>query len=155
DFTKHIVTEQKTMHDGLQQMTNEVYQLVDTIESQKQTLTNLLGDSFQTKIIEVTKQLENFANHFQAIGHNIGTLPEALEVINETHTAHKQLLQDRLRELKALNESFHQHIHEHANESANCHQQMKEAATTHQQIAENNEQLIQALNRSPDEVKLT
>ena len=155
DFTKHIVTEQKTMHDGLQEMINEVHQLVDMIESQKQTFTDLLGDSFQTKIIDITKQLENFANHFQAIGHNIGTLPEALEVINETHTAHKKLLQDRFHELKAFNESFNQHIHEHANESANFHQQMKEAATTHQQIAENNEQLIQALNRSIEEVKQT
>lgn len=148
DFTSGILQEQKVAQQALDAMTNKTSTLVDTMGEQHVKLREIFGDDLQTKLTSMTSYISELATSFNKIGTAIVTLPHALEVINETQTEHKKLLADRFRELQAFNETFHQHIQNHASESAIFEKHLRDTSTSYEKMTEKNLQFIDEINRT-------
>lgn len=153
DFTSNILAEQKMIHNELATMTKQFDQFVTTLGTHERKLAETFGQNLQTKLTELTKQMEESGRHFAIIGQNIQTLPQALEVMNNMQEEHKHLLQDRFRELQAFNEKFSDHIQQHATDSTHFDKQVREAGVSFGQMTTQNQQLIQEINRSIEQVK--
>lgn len=155
NFTANILQEQYTIHDSFTNMAKEVQQSMAGLNEHEEKLLDLFGDDLHTKLTEWIREMEKTSHTFVQIEEQMTPLPKTLEIMNETHVENKQLLQDRFRELKIFNDSFHQHINEHANASVRLDNQIKEAINAFREMTNNNQQFIQEMNQSIDVLKQT
>lgn len=155
DFTANILQEQHTIHDSFTNVAKEVQQSMTGLNEHEEMLFDLFGDEFHTKLTEWIREMEKTSHTFVQIEEQMSPLQKALEIMTETHVENKQLLQDRFRELKTFNDSFHQHINEHANASVRLDNQIKEAINAFREMTNNNQQFIQEMNQSIDVLKQT
>src|SRR5690625_4278405 len=116
-FTTSSLEAQQGVQQTLQQTKEQMNQLVEQMKEHHVALRDLFGDQLHADLANITSYIKELAREFNQIGTSIVTLPQALEVINDTQAQHKDLLTDRFRELQAFNESFHTHIQQHAQES--------------------------------------
>lgn len=155
DFTANILQEQHAIHDSFANVGKEVNESMNILNEHEKKLLHLFGDDLRTRMTEWINQMEKTSKTFVQIGIQMEPLPKALEMINETHSENKQLLQDRFRELKTFNDSFHHHINEHAKASDHLDEQIREATKAFQEMTNNNHQFIQEINQSLDFMKQT
>ena len=148
DFTSNMLHEQHTIHDSFINVAKEVQQSMTGLNEHEEKLLHLFGADFHVKLTEWIREMEKTSHTFVQIGTQMTSLPKALDMINETHLENKQLLQDRFRELKTFNDSFHQHIDEHANASIHLDEQIREAINAFREMTNNNKQFIQEINQS-------
>lgn len=155
DFTSSLLNEQKEVHQALDTITKRTSNLVDMMGEHDTKLSDIFGNDLHTKLTSMTAYIGELAQKFDKVGTAIVTLPQALEVINETQAEHKHLLKDRFRELQAFNETFNEHIKNHASESSAFDKHMRDATTSYEQMTEKNLQLITEMNRTIGQVNQT
>src|SRR5699024_5334232 len=100
------------------------------------------------KLGNISTYLTNLKKGFDYVGESIGTLPEALNVINQTQKEHHQLLGDRFRELQQFNERFGEHLKKHETDTLTFENHMQNTTTTFEMLATKNNQLIHDINRT-------
>src|SRR5699024_10027426 len=127
DFTANVLHEQHIIHDSFANVAKGVQQSMTGLYEHEEKVLDLFGDDFRTKMTEWIREMEKTSHTFVQIGERMNPLPKVLDRINETYLENKQLLQDRFSELKTFNDSFHQHINEHANASLRLDDQIREA----------------------------
>ncbi len=89
---------------------------------------------------------------FDRVGDAIGSLPEALEVINQTQRNHHQLLGDRFSDLKHFNETFNDHLKRHESEVSSFENHLREATSVFEMLATKNSGLLTEINRTITDV---
>lgn len=155
DFTSSLLNEQKEVQQALDTITKRTSNLVDMMGEHDTKLSDIFGNDLHTKLTSMTAYIGELAKNFDKVGTAIVTLPQALEVINETQAEHKHLLKDRFRELQAFNETFNEHIKNHASESNAFDKHIRDASTSYEQMTEKNLQLITEMNRTIGQVNQT
>jgi len=155
NFTSSLLNEQKEVHQALDTITKRTSNLVDMMGEHNTKLSDIFGNDLHTKLTNMTAYIAELAQNFDKVGTAIVTLPQALEVINETQAKHKHLLKDRFRELQAFNEAFNEHIKNHASESNAFDKHMRDATTSYEQMTEKNLRLITEMNRTIGQVNQT
>ncbi len=155
DFTSSLLNEQKEVHQALETITKRTSSLVDMMGEHDTKLSDIFGNDLHTKLTNMTAYIGELAQNFDKVGTAIVTLPQALEVINETQAEHKHLLKDRFRELQAFNETFNEHIKNHTIESSAFDKHMRDATISYEQMTEKNLQLITEMNRTIGQVNQT
>lgn len=155
NFTSSLLNEQKEVQQALDEITKRISSLVDKLGEHDTKLSEIFGNDLQTQLTSMTAYVGELAKNVDKVGTSIITLPQALDVINETQAEHKHLLKDRFRELQAFNESFHEHIQSHVIESTTFDQHMRETATSYKQMTEKNQQLIHEMNQTIGQLQQT
>src|SRR5699024_8404426 len=152
DFTSSLLEGQADVRKTLENIIHRTEQLVNTMGAHHRTFKEIFGDDLPIQLSSISTYLEDLKKGFDHVGESIGTLPEALEVINQTQTEHRHLLADRFRELKEFNQTFSHHLKNHENEAANFTTQMRKTASTFEQMATKNSELIHDIHRMLDKV---
>lgn len=152
-FTTNMLEEQQTMHSTFDEIAEKMIIFTTSIQDHETALTTVMTDTLQPSLRELSKQMEASEKGFAVIGKNITTLPEALKVINDTHQANKTLLENRMAELTAFNETFSEHIQNHATESHTLDEQVRQAATSFEQMNQTQQNLLQEMNRAQEQMK--
>src|SRR5690625_565841 len=155
NFTSSLLNEQKEVQQALDEITKRISSLVDKLGEHDTKLSEIFGNDLQTQLTSMTAYVGELAKNVDKVGTSIITLPQALDVINETQAEHKHLLKDRFRELQAFNESFHEHIQNHVIESTTFDQHMRDAVTSYEQMAEKNQHLIHEMNQTIGQLQQT
>lgn len=142
DFTTSILTEQEDVHESLADIKSESKELVKAIDVHNETFKKIFGYGLSAELAGIKSYLGELTKGFDKVGNSIGTLPDALEVINQTQAEHKTLLSERLDDLKEFNRTFNNHLKNHTVESENFDNRMRETASTFDQMGSKNNQLI-------------
>lgn len=154
-FTTSSLEAQQGVQQTLQQTKEQMNQLVEQMKEHHVALRDLFGDQLHADLANITSYIKELAREFNQIGTSIVTLPQALEVINDTQAQHKDLLTDRFRELQAFNESFHTHIQQHAQESKTLDQHIQSTSSSFEQMTNRNQQLIQQMIQAIEQAQQT
>src|SRR5699024_6196254 len=147
NFTTSLLTEQEEVHAALADIKNENKELVNTMAAHNKTFKDIFGTELTSELSGIKTYLGDLNKGFDQVGQSIGTLPDALHVINQTHAENKTLLTDRLDDLKEFNRTFNNHLKKHTTESENFDRRMQEATSTFDQMAAKNNQLITDINK--------
>src|SRR5690625_8048085 len=107
----------------LSQIMQQGDELVGTMGKHNATFKQVFGSDLSMKIGQVNTNVSELATGFNQLGSSIVKLPEALDVINETQTTHKDLLVDGFQELKEFNVLFSNHLKDHVTESTTFEKQ--------------------------------
>src|SRR5699024_1191186 len=116
---------------------------------------DIFGDDLSAKLGNISTYLTNLKKGFDYVGESIGTLPEALNVINQTQKEHHQLLGDRFRELQQFNERFEEQLKKHETATLTVEYRMQNTTPTVDKMETENHQLIHVINRTLAEVNQT
>lgn len=152
DFTTSILTEQEDVHESLADIKSESKELVKAIDVHNETFKKIFGYGLSAELAGIKSYLGELTKGFDKVGNSIGTLPDALEVINQTQAEHKTLLSERLDDLKEFNRTFNNHLKNHTVESENFDNRMRETASTFDQMGSKNNQLINEIKHMMDQV---
>lgn len=152
NFTTSLLTEQEEVHAALADIKNENKELVNTMAAHNKTFKDIFGTELSAELSGIKTYLGDLNKGFDQVGQSIGTLPDALHVINQTHAENKTLLTDRLDDLKEFNRTFNNHLKKHTTESENFDRRMQEATSTFDQMAAKNNQLITDINQMVTQV---
>jgi len=155
EFTVSQLENQKEAGQELENINEKTKGLVDTIGAQTIVMKDIFGDDLSAKLGNISTYLTNLKKGFDYVGESIGTLPEALNVINQTQKEHHQLLGDRFRELQQFNERFGEHLKKHETDTLTFETHMQNTTTTFEMMATKNNQLIHEINRTLAEVNQT
>lgn len=151
-FTTNIVEEQGEMGNRLQHVFKQSEQLVEKMGAHNREFKQIFGDDLSAKLSGISRHIHELSNHFDRLGDSFVKLPDALDVINETQAQYKHLLSDRFQELKDFNQSFSNHLREHASQSTTFDKQIRDAANSFEQIGTKNNQLINEINATISEM---
>jgi|SRR5690625_640887 len=152
DFTTSLLTEQETIHTSLADINNENKVLVDTMAKHNDTFKDVFGNELNSELSGIKSYLGNLIKGFDNIGHAIGSLPEALDIINQTQAEHKHLLSERFDDLKEFNRTFDNHLKNHTTESKTFENHIREAVSTFEQMTSSNNQLISDIKQTISKV---
>src|SRR5690625_2058115 len=147
DFTDSFLEEQAGSQRMLSQIMQQGDELVGTMGKHNATFKQVFGSDLSMKIGQVNTNVSELATGFNQLGSSIVKLPEALDVINETQTTHKDLLVDRFQELKEFNVLFSNHLKDHVTESTTFEKQVRDASTSYEQMGKENNDLIRTINQ--------
>lgn len=145
-FAQTLLDDQVAIQQTLEKTTDKNDAIAKTMGTHNETFKSIFGSHLSEELNQIGAYLKQLSGGFEEVGRSITTLPRALEVINETQAEHKHLLSDRFQELKDFNQSFGQHLKNHANESATFDQHMRDAASTYEQMARTHQQLMGEMN---------
>lgn len=145
-FTTSLLDEQAVIHGDLEKITQKSDDLVEMMGVHNREFKDIFGNDLSTELKGITTYLSELSKDFDKLGHSIVQLPDALEVINKTQNEYKHLLSDRFRELEEFNQSFSNHLKDHATESASFEKQMRDASHTYEQMGIKNSQLINEIS---------
>lgn len=151
-FSQTLLDDQATIQQTLEKNTDENRAIAQTMGTHNETFKTIFGQDLSAELKSIGIYLKELTGEFDKVGRSITTLPQALDVINETQAEYKHLLSDRFEELKDFNQSFSRHLKDHANESATFEQQMRDAATTYEQMARTHQQLMTEMNTTLTQV---
>ncbi|HLR02867.1 MAG TPA: MotA/TolQ/ExbB proton channel family protein [Virgibacillus sp.] len=154
-FTSDILDGQEGLHDAYGKIQQETHQLVENMALHNDTFKRIFGSDLSTKLSGLLTYIRALSGGFDKMGDSIVKLPEALEVVNQTQAEHKHLLSDRFAELKDFNQTFHQHLKDHHNESDRFTGLMREASHTYEQLGKQNNQLMNDVNRTMQHIEQT
>src|SRR5699024_4345392 len=152
-FTSSLLDGQEAAREALDNINRKTENFVATISAQTTTLKEIFGDDLTVKLNSISHYINDLKKGFDRVGDSIGSLPDALAVINQTQKEHAHLLGDRFRELKQFNESFGKHLKTHENHTLVFEKQLRDAAATFEMLATKNNHLIHEMNRSMTESK--
>src|SRR5690625_981223 len=155
EFTASLLEGQADVRDALENIVQKTHGLVDTIGAYQRALKEIFGDDLGARLSGIATYLGELSKGFDRVGESITTLPEALEVINQTQAEHKHLLADRFQELKHFNQTFHDHLKKHETDSISFEKHMRDAASTYELMATKNNQLISEINRMVTDMNQT
>lgn len=155
EFTSSVLVEQQGVNDSLTDIKNENKNLVDTMGEHNRTFKKVFGSDLETELSGIKSYLNELRKGFDTVGNSIGTLPDALDVINKTQAEYKTLLTDRFDDLKEFNRTFNNHLKSHSTYSDNLNSQMNKASTTFEQMASKNNKLLNNINETNLQVKKT
>src|SRR5699024_12353499 len=110
EFTVSQLENQKEAGQELENIHEKTKGLVDIIGAHTIVMKDIFGDDLSAKLGNISTYLNNLKKGFDYVGESIGTLPEALNVINKKQKEDNRLLGDRVREQQQLNERFGDHL---------------------------------------------
>src|SRR5699024_6584425 len=144
-------------NDKIQETSDAQINSLQTFDTYVTNLKELTGSKHenQKEARQELKNIHKIKKGFDYVGESIGTLPEALNVINQTQKEHHQLLGDRFRELQQFNERFGEHLKKHETDTLTFETHMQNTTTTFEMMATKNNQLIHEINRTLAEVNQT
>src|SRR5690606_25255439 len=154
-FTTSILDAQADVRKSFEHILQKTGRLVDTMGAHNKTLKEIFGANLTERLSDISVYLADLNDGFDRVGDAIGTLPEALEVINQTQREHQHLLGDRFRELREFNQTFNAHLKNHGTETAKLEKQMRDAAATFELMATKNSGLLNEMNRMITEANQT
>jgi len=146
EFTSALLKEQSVIQNNMNKITEQIQNLVETMGTHNNEFKQIFGDSLNRELSGIVSHLGELSGDFDKLGSSIGQLPQALEVINQTQHEYRHLLSDRFEELKEFNQSFGQHIKDHASESIAFERQLQKVSTTFEQMGIRNSQLVQDMS---------
>jgi len=152
DFTTSLLTEQEAVHTSLADITNENKVLVSTMAEHNDTFKAVFGNELSSELSGIKSYLGDLIKGFDNVGHAMGSLPEALDIINQTQAEHKHLLSERFDDLKEFNRTFDNHLKNHTTESKTFENHMREATSTFEQMTSANNQLISDIKQTISKV---
>ena len=155
EFTISILDAQADVRNSFENITQKTERLVDTMRAHNRTMKEIFGANLTEKLSDISSYIADLTYGFDRVGDAIGTLPEALRVINETQKEHQHLLGDRFRELKEFNQTFNQHLKNHELEATKLEKQMRDAAATFELLGTKNSGLLNEMNRMITEASQT
>ncbi|MEI3611853.1 MotA/TolQ/ExbB proton channel family protein [Pseudogracilibacillus sp. SO30301A] len=154
-FTTSILDAQADVRKSFENITDRTKALVETLGAHNKTLKEIFGANLTERLSDISSYIADLKYGFDRVGDAIGTLPEALRVINETQKEHQYLLGDRFRELKEFNQTFNQHLKNHELEGVKLEKQMRDAAATFELLGTKNSGLLNEMNRMITEANQT
>lgn len=147
-FTSSLVEEQGEVHTALAAITAETKVLIDNIATHNDTFTHVFGSGLDKELSGIRHVVGELQASFEKVGRPIASLPEALEIVNQTQVEQQDLLADRFAELKEFNRTFANHINNHATESQALETRVKDTSVTFDDMGRNNTQLIQEIKET-------
>lgn len=154
-FTTSVLDAQADVRKSFEYISQKTDRLVETMGVHNKTLKEIFGANLTERLSDISAYLADLNDGFDRVGDAIGTLPEALEVINQTQREHQHLLGDRFRELREFNQTFNAHLKNHGTETAKLEKQMRDAAATFELMATKNSGLLNEMNRMITEANQT
>lgn len=148
EFSSNVLDGQSTVREALQRVVQTSGEIVEKADRHQKEFKQIFGADLTGKLAGISTYLGELVKDFDALGHSIVKLPEALDTIQQTQTEYKHLLSDRFDELKDFNRSFGRHIKAHVAESGDFERKMQEAAHTYEQFGIKNNQFIQEINQT-------
>lgn len=155
NFTSSLLTEQEEVLQSFSDIRDQHQGLVKTMGTHNETFKHIFGSDLSTELAGIKKYLNDLNNGFDKVGHSMGALPSALEVIHQTQAEQKTWLSDRLDDLKDFNQTFNEHLKRHTTETNNFEQKMRDVSSTFEQMAEKNNQLIRDINQTVSQMERT
>ena len=141
-FTESLLAEHQGMQTTFKSVHEHIHRLVDQMGEHNEEFKRLFGNDLSARLEVIGTYLQELSGDFDRLGGSISGLPQALDIIQQTQTEHKDLLSDRFHELKEFNQTFSQHIRDHKIESIAFEKHMRHAASTFEQVGRENNQLI-------------
>lgn len=151
-FTSALLNEQEEVHRSLATITSEAEAVAQTMAAHNQTFKEIFGDDLSVELSGIKTFLGELQSSFEKLGGSVESLPQALDVINQTHAQHKSLLSTRFAELKEFNRKFSEHLINHTRESENFEKHLREASSTYEQMARSSKQLIQDIKETTNQM---
>lgn len=145
-FISSMMNGQEGIQDSFEKVLHKTDELVMKMSDHNQEFKQIFGDDLTVQLAGMKTYLSDLTKGFDQFGASIVKLPQALEVIHETQVKYRHLLSDRFDELKEFNQSFSNHLKNHADESALFEKNMLEASRTYEQVGIKNNQLINEMN---------
>lgn len=145
-FTSAIVKEQRNVGTSLGEVNRKTGELVEKMNHHNDELKHIFGHDLSSNVAGVASNLKELKGGFDQVGHSIGQLPQALEVINQTQAEFRHILSDRFQELRQFNQTFGDHLKAHAADSQSFEKRLHDTMHTYEQIGMKNNQLIQEIN---------
>src|SRR5699024_6544800 len=142
EFTSSLLNEQENVHSSLEKITGEAEEVARTMDIHNKTFKEVFVADFSMELSGIKSFLCELQTRYEKLGGSVESLPQALDVINQTQAEHKTLLSTRFAELKEFNRKFSDHLINHTRESENFEKQLREATSTFEQIWRTNKQLI-------------
>ncbi|MEI3605080.1 MotA/TolQ/ExbB proton channel family protein [Pseudogracilibacillus sp. SE30717A] len=152
EFKSSLLDGQADVRNALELINDKTVRLVDTMGAHNKLFKEIFGDDLPTRLGSISTYLAELKHGFDRVGDAIGSLPEALEVINQTQRNHHQLLGDRFSDLKHFNETFNDHLKRHETEVSSFENHLREATSVFEMLATKNSGLLTEINRTITDV---
>ena len=152
EFTSSLLNEQENVHSALAKIMDEAEEVARTMDTHNKTFKEVFGTDLSMELSGIKTFLGELQTSFEKLGGSVESLPQALDVINQTQAEHKNLLSTRFAELKEFNRKFSDHLINHTRESENFEKQFREATSTFEQIGRTNKQLIHGIKETTNQI---
>ncbi|RXI96480.1 hypothetical protein DS745_22480 [Anaerobacillus alkaliphilus] len=152
NYISTISDRQEAIHGIFERMTAQSDHLVKMMKENNQQFKTIFGSDVSSKLAGIHTSLRDLKGDFDKLGSSIVRLPEALNTIHIAQTEYKNLLKDRLEDLKQFNHDFNNHLKTHSNESQAFEKHLNDAARSYEQIGMKNSQLLNEINRTVQQI---
>src|SRR5690625_5245395 len=155
EFITSVLDGQADVRTALEEITNKTEELVQTMGAHHHTLKAIFGDDLSDQLGGISTYLRELNQGFDRVGASIGSLPEALQIINQAQQDNHHLLTERLRDLKDFNQTFNNHLKNHETDIATFEKHLRETLMTFNQLGTKNSELLHEINRTINQVNQT
>jgi len=152
NFTLTLLNEQEEVHSALAKIMSEAEDIANTMDAHNKTFKEVFGTDLSAELSGIKTFLGELQSSFEKLGGSVETLPQALDVINQTQAEHKNLLSTRFAELKEFNRKFSDHLINHTRESENFEKHLRDASSTYEQMAIGSKQLIHEIKETSNQI---
>ncbi len=155
DWKSYISTisdRQEAIHGIFERTTAQSDHLLKLMKENNQQFKSIFGSDVSTKLSGIHTSLRDLKGDFDKLGSSIVRLPEALDTIHITQNEYKNLLKERLEDLKQFNHEFNSHLRAHSKESQVFEKHLNDAARSYEQIGMKNSQLLNEIHRTVQQI---
>ncbi|MCT8139192.1 MotA/TolQ/ExbB proton channel family protein [Anaerobacillus sp. CMMVII] len=148
EYISTIADRQEAIHSSFERMTVQSDNLVKIMKENNHQFKSIFGNDVSTKLSGIHASLRDLKGDFDKLGHSIVRLPEALDMINIAQVEYKNLLKDRLDDLKQFNQDFNNHLKSHTRDTQTFEKHLSDASRSYEQMGIKNNQLLSEINRT-------
>src|SRR5699024_4341322 len=152
EFNSSLLIDQENVQSALAKIIDEAEEVTRTMDTHNKTFKEVFGTDLSMELSGIKTFLGELQTSFEKLGGSVESLPQALDVINQTQAEHKNLLSTRFAELKEFNRKFSDHLINHTRESENFEKQLREATSTFEQIGRTNKQLMHEIKETTNQI---
>lgn len=142
NFTTTTIAEQSLIANSVAEISNETKGLVDTMRQEKDQLKQIFGQDLSTKLENISTYLRELDQGFQLFGQALTPLPETLNHIHHTQQTQNSLMEERISDLQAFNQSYNSHLHHHQENALAFDKNVRETTVIYENMANKNSQLL-------------
>ncbi|OIJ15265.1 hypothetical protein BKP35_05300 [Anaerobacillus arseniciselenatis] len=148
EFFSSVAGRQEAIQAAFERTNTQSDHLVKLMQQNNQQFKGIFGNDLSGKLSGINTYLKELKHDFDKLGNSVVRLPEALDMINIAQVEYKNLLKERLDDLKQFNQDFNQHLKTHHAESRAFEKNVHDATRSYEQIGMKNQQLIAEINRT-------
>ncbi len=148
DFFSSVVGRQEAIQGAFERTNAQSDHLVKLMQQNNQQFKGIFGNDLSGKLSGINTNLKELKHDFDKLGNSVVRLPEALDMINIAQVEYKNLLKERLADLKQFNQDFNNHLKAHHTESQAFEKHINEASRSYEQVGIKNQQLLNEINRT-------